>query len=267
METILLYLGKVAVLMAAFYLMFLVLFQNQKHFRFNRVYLLASMAVSYLIPLITFTITRQVEMVPEPVIFEPEVAGAVPAVVSFEEPIQWQDIMFWGFLAGVAGFLLYFVAGNLKALRLARRCRKSEEFGFTFWITNDDVHPFSFFNRIIIPAKVLKHRDLKMILAHEDIHVEGRHTADILVAELLFLGQWFNPFAWLLKDAVKNNLEYATDDMVTKYNDRETYQLAMVSLADKRGVAPFLNALNGSQLKNRIVMMKKTKQNRFAIVK
>jgi hypothetical protein len=41
----------------------------------------------------------------------------------------------------------------------------------------------------------------------------------------------------------------------------------MVTLADKQGIAPFLTALNGSQLKNRIVMMKKKTENKFAIVK
>ena len=41
----------------------------------------------------------------------------------------------------------------------------------------------------------------------------------------------------------------------------------MVALADKKGVAPFLNALNGCQLKNRIVMMKKKTENKYAFVK
>ena len=41
----------------------------------------------------------------------------------------------------------------------------------------------------------------------------------------------------------------------------------MVALADKKGVAPFLTALNGSQLKNRIVMMKKKTENRFTLLK
>ncbi|NQU85812.1 MAG: carboxypeptidase-like regulatory domain-containing protein, partial [Mariniphaga sp.] len=134
-------------------------------------------------------------------------------------------------------------------------------------ITDEDVHPFSFFNKVIISQKTLPHPNLPLILAHENLHIKERHTYDILLAEILFLLEWFNPFAWLLKDAVKNNLEYITDDFITKQNDRETYQLAMVSLADKKGVAPFLTALNGSQLKNRIVMMKKKTTNRFTIVK
>jgi len=97
--------------------------------------------------------------------------------------------------------------------------------------------------------------------------VKEKHTLDILFTELLFLLQWFNPFAWLIKGAVKNNLEYKTDDEIVKTNDPQTYQLAMVTLADKKGVAPFLTALNGSQLKSRIIMMKKKAENKFAPLK
>jgi len=47
----------------------------------------------------------------------------------------------------------------------------------------------------------------------------------------------------------------------------KTYQLAMVALADKKGVAPFLTALNGSQLRNRIIMMKRSAANKYATLK
>ena len=106
-----------------------------------------------------------------------------------------------------------------------------------------------------------------MIVLHEDIHVREKHTFDILFAEILFLLQWFNPFVWLLKDAIKNNLEYKTDHQVVKTIDPQQYQLAMVGLAHKEGIAPFLTAMNGSQLKNRIVMMKKKTRNKYALLK
>jgi len=108
---------------------------------------------------------------------------------------------------------------------------------------------------------------LEIIVSHENIHVREKHTLDILFTEIMFLFQWFNPFAWLLKDAVKNNLEYLTDHEIAKHYNPKTYQLAMVTLADKQGIAPFLTALNGSQLKNRIVMMKKKTENKYALVK
>ncbi len=66
---------------------------------------------------------------------------------------------------------------------------------------------------------------------------------------------------------MKNNLEYLTDHQIAQNHNPKEYQLAMVALADKKGVAPFLNALNGNQLKNRIIMMKKKTENKYALLK
>ncbi|MBN1819447.1 MAG: M56 family metallopeptidase, partial [Prolixibacteraceae bacterium] len=270
MEAFLIYLGKVALAMCAFFLVFLMLFQKQKHFVFNRIYLLASMAISYLIPLITFTIIQKIEAAPILPEFSYNYFDSIPYSFA-EEPVKttyyWYHYSFAILLLGVAGFFIHFLIGNFKALNIVRKSYGKKEMGPNICITKEDVHPFSFFNKVIVSEKNLSHPNIKMIIDHEKLHVKEKHTFDILIAEILFLLEWFNPFAWLLKDAVKNNLEFLTDDFITQQNDRETYQLAMVSMADKKGVAPFLTALNGSQLKNRIIMMKKKTENKFAVVK
>ncbi len=168
---------------------------------------------------------------------------------------------------GIAGFLFNLLFGHLKAIHIIRKSRVQKLYNQLINITQKDVHPFSFFNKIVLSEKTLSSPDLEMIVSHEKIHVMEKHTFDILFAEIMFLFQWFNPFVWLIKDAVKNNLEYMTDDQIIKMYNAQKYQLAMVALADKKGVAPFLTALNGSQLKNRIVMMKKKTENKFAVVK
>ena len=268
METTLVYLGKTALATGAFYLAFLLLFQNRKQFSFNRIYLLVSLAVSFLIPLITFTTVKEI---PAPVIRElPVEFNDIPVSVSFPEArFQWTWIhtLILLYAAGGAGFLVYLLAGHVKALRIIRKSIEKILFGTRVLVTGSDVHPFSFFRKIVIPREILQHSDLEMVVDHEKIHANENHTVDILLSELLFLFQWYNPFAWLMKDAVKSNLEYKTDDQVIRRWNMQTYQLAMVSLADKQGIAPFLTALNGSQLKNRIIMMKKKTENKFAAVR
>ncbi|MCK5538620.1 MAG: hypothetical protein KAI79_17485, partial [Bacteroidales bacterium] len=61
MESYLFYIGKSALAAGAFYITFLLLFQNQKHFVFNRFYLPVSFALSFVIPLITFTTVKYIE--------------------------------------------------------------------------------------------------------------------------------------------------------------------------------------------------------------
>lgn len=267
METYLLYIGKAAIAAGAFYLAFLLLFQDQKHFIFNRIYLPVSLALSFVIPLITFTTIKYIE----PVNFDAN-SFAYPAPASGEivQPafvLEWYHYLFGLYLLGIVGFLFHLLLGHLKAIKIIQKSRVQKIFDKLVNVTQKDVHPFSFFSKIVVSEKTLSHPDLEIIVSHEKIHVREKHTLDILFTEIMFLFQWFNPFAWLLKDAVKNNLEYLTDHEIAKHYNPQTYQLAMVTLADKQGIAPFLTALNGSQLKNRIVMMKKKTENKFAIVK
>ena len=267
METYLIYIGKVAVATCAFYIAYLLLFQNRKQFVFNRVYLPVSLAVSFIIPLITLTTVKY---------FIPETSVDSNSFAWLPEPEEiqtkglvweWYHFVTGLYISGVAGFLLHLLLGHLKALTIVGSSRTEEIFGAKVCVTRKEVHPFSFFNRIVVSEKTLSHPNLDMIVSHEKIHVAENHTLDILLTEILFLLQWFNPFAWLIRDAVKNNLEYKTDHQIAQHFHPQTYQLAMVSLADKEGVAPFLTALNGSQLKNRIIMMKKKTENKFAVVK
>jgi len=267
METYLIYIAKTAIAAGAFYIAFLLLFQNQKHFTFNRIYLPVSLALSFVIPLITFTTVKYIE----PANFDANsFAYLAPASGEIVQPafvFEWYHYLFGLYLLGTAGFLFHLLLGHLKAINIIQKSRIQKIFNNLVNITQKDVHPFSFFSKIVVSEKTLSHPDLEMIVSHENIHVREKHTLDILFTEIMFLLQWFNPFAWLLKDAVKNNLEYLTDHEIAQHYNAKTYQLAMVTLADKQGIAPFLTALNGSQLKNRIVMMKKKTENKYAFLK
>ncbi|WP_346858989.1 carboxypeptidase-like regulatory domain-containing protein [uncultured Draconibacterium sp.] len=267
METFLLYIGKAALAAGAFYVVYLALFQHQKHFVFNRIYLPVSLAVSFIIPLITFTstnyITANQSIGTNSFAFLPEAIENTQTEFTY----QWYHYLFGIYIVGTIGFLFHLLMGHIKAFAIIRFSRLQEIFGAQVNLTLKDVHPFSFFNKIVLSEKTLDNPNLEMIVNHEMIHVKEKHTHDILFAELLFLLQWFNPFAWLIKDAIRNNLEYKTDHQITKNNNAEAYQLAMVGLVHKKGVAPFLTALNGSQLKNRIIMMKKKTENKYALLK
>ncbi|WP_346855682.1 carboxypeptidase-like regulatory domain-containing protein [uncultured Draconibacterium sp.] len=267
METFLLYIGKAALAAGAFYVVYLALFQHQKHFVFNRIYLPVSLAVSFIIPLITFTstnyITANQSIGTNSFAFLPEAIENTQTEFTY----QWYHYLFGIYIVGTIGFLFHLLTGHIKAFAIIRFSRLQEIFGAQVNLTLKDVHPFSFFNKIVLSEKTLDNPNLEMIVNHEMIHVKEKHTHDILFAELLFLLQWFNPFAWLIKDAIRNNLEYKTDHQITKNNNAEAYQLAMVGLVHKKGVAPFLTALNGSQLKNRIIMMKKKTENKYALLK
>lgn len=260
------YLGKSAVGIAVFYLAYLMLFQKSKNFIFNRIYLIGSFTLSLIIPLIIIPVYTESFQIPAYLMTNPasvEISVANPTYFEINRYL----IICLIFLAGFTGFLVKLIIGNIRAVLLIRKGTQNISGNIKFTVSNEDIHPFSFFNTIVIPAENLKSTHFETILSHEYIHVKEKHTIDVIIAEILFLFQWFNPFAWLLKDAIKANLEFLTDDKIIQHTDRKTYQMAMVALADKNGIAPFLTALNGSQLKNRIIMMKSNQKNKSHIIK
>jgi hypothetical protein len=135
--------------------------------------------------------------------------------------------------------------------------------------TTGDRGPCTFGNTIFINPSLYDPATYQQILVHEKIHVRGGHTLDILLAELAVVFQWFNPFVWLYRREVENNLEFLTDRSVLEHADieRSAYQLSLL-----RVTAPYMpfsitNNYNHSLLKRRIVMMNIQHSTRRAIWK
>jgi len=190
METFLLYIGKSALAAGAFFLLYLALFRHQKHFVFNRIYLPVSMALSFLIPLITFTSVRYLEATPAA---SNSFAYLAESTQTYVEPVfemQWYHYLSGIYVLGIVSFLAYLILGHARAISIIRKSSLLQLFNIKVNVTLRDVHPFSFFNKIVLSEKTLKNPNLPMIVQHEEIHVRGKHTLDILFAEILFLFQW-----------------------------------------------------------------------------
>ncbi|HVW60341.1 MAG TPA: M56 family metallopeptidase, partial [Puia sp.] len=125
-------------------------------------------------------------------------------------------------------------------------------------ITASCIHsPCSFGNIIFIQPQQYDTDTYQQILLHEKVHAGGWHTVDILLAELSILFQWFNPFIWLLRREMENNLEFLTDRRVLQHPgiERSAYQLSLVKVAAPDLPLSITSNYNQSLLKRRIIMM------------
>lgn len=118
--------------------------------------------------------------------------------------------------------------------------------------------PFSFFGLVFVHPDDHSESDLHEILHHERTHVRQAHTFDVLLAELLCTLFWINPFAWLLKYDLRENLEFLADkDVVHAGFDPKSYQYHLLRLSYQQSPIRMGNNFNVSQLQNRIKMMNK----------
>jgi beta-lactamase regulating signal transducer with metallopeptidase domain len=94
------------------------------------------------------------------------------------------------------------------------------------------------------------------------VHVRQKHTVDILLAELLTIVNWYNPFVWLIRYSIRQNLEFIADcEVLKKGLDKKSYQYHLLSVMGQVEYK-LANNFNFSSLKKRIVMMNKLRSAR-----
>ena len=184
-----------------------------------------------------------------------------PLVVKAQAPsITWMDMLLGIYWAGVAVLSLRLVWQLFSIIRLAVISRKQEMEGITVHLLRGEGSPFSFFRWVFMYPSTLEDRQLHEVMVHECTHVSGLHSLDTLFSELFSIACWFNPFAWLMKQEVRMNLEYLADESVlSDGNARKSYQYHLLGLAYRqpKDSTKIANNFNLLPLKKRIKMMNK----------
>ena len=130
------------------------------------------------------------------------------------------------------------------------------------------LHPILFGNTSSMNPNKYDEKQFFQILNHEKIHVQRWHTLDLILAELLILFQWFNPFAWLHRYLITENLEYQVDDAVlSKGEDKKAYQYHLLQVAIPNYPLSITTNYNQSLIKKRITMMNRKRSSLSVILK
>jgi biopolymer transport protein ExbD len=249
---------KSAAVLAVFYLFFKVLLSRESYHRLNRLVLLATATLSFVLPLCVITIVR-VQTLSEPmskVAVEPMVGELTASATKITaSSVDWWAVALWVMVAGALAVVVWSVASVVSIRRLMASSRMVQYEGARLFVTEREVVPFSWFGNII-----LSERDLSeggdIIITHEQAHQRLYHSVDVLFMNLCCAMQWFNPAAWLLRRDLRELHEYEADEAVLCSGvDAKEYQLLLIRKAVGNKSYSIANSLNHSTLKNRITMM------------
>jgi TonB family protein len=268
------YLLKVNIAIILFYGIYRLLFRQDTFFQWRRLALLAIVFISFAYPAIDLTrqvfagheLKNVVETVFIPVYDLPEVVVAQgnPATTLHFFPQMALAVYF--LVSGLLFIRLLFQIGTI-VYKLIHTNKKVLS-GQTVYESPELKTPFSFFRWIALDSSQYSEMELQEILRHETTHVEQLHSADTLLAELVCVFCWFNPFAWLLKTEIRMNLEFLADHSVLSSGCvAEHYQLHLLRLSYHKAAAKITNNFNVSLLKKRIFMMNKKQTSNRSIWK
>ena len=128
--------------------------------------------------------------------------------------------------------------------------------------------PFSFGPWIFLHPDGMDEQTLREVLIHEQAHVRGWHTIDILFSQLVCIVFWWNPAAWVMRREVRLNLEFIADAAVIgRQKDKREYQYRLLGFSTYTNVATIANNFNVLPLKRRITMMNLKRTSRMGMAK
>lgn len=285
------YLLKLSLGLSLAWLFYYVVLRRLTFYNWNRWYLLLYSALAFVIPLVNLNQTLPPQRLVEIPILRsvPAISTATTVKTQFTAPknvekhptaakvallensrgpfAPAETIM--GLLTlGITFMLLRLGLQLLSYFRIKKRAQLvSDEEGVKVYHVARNIVPFSFGNAIFFNPDLHAASDLREIMRHELVHVRQRHTFDVLGAELLCALNWFNPFAWLIRHAIRQNLEFIADrEVLEKGAEARTYQFLLLKVA---GVPEFhlANQFNFSSLKQRIIMMNRLKSARVHLLR
>ena len=268
-----LYLLQVNVGLILFYALYKLVCTRDTFFRSRRFILIVSLVLPFILPFIDVRewLESRDRMI---MLTHFDYSAVLPEIVVGSEAAETGNRVFvlsewigYLYLAGVLVLLVRLAIQAFSLYRLIVRLPEKEINGVRVKCLNDPSGPFSFFGWIFLNPATVKKDELDEILTHEVAHVKQRHSVDVLLAEMVSICCWINPFAWLLKREVRLNLEFLADRKVMEAGfATKSYQYHLLGLAynHKYGLS---NNFNFSHLKQRIIMMNKKKSNAAGHIK
>lgn len=262
-----LYLLQVNLGLVLFYALYKLVCTRDTFFRSRRFILLLALVLPFVLPLVD--VREWLESRDSLIMLTHfDYSVVLPEIVVGSETAEagngvWvlSDWVKYLYLVGMLVLFVRFLVQACSLWHLILRTQEKTINGIRVKCLNGSSGPFSFFGWIFLNPATVKEDELDEILTHEMAHVKQRHSVDVLLAEMVSICCWMNPFAWLLKREVRLNLEFLADKRVVEAGfATKSYQYHLLGLAygHKYGLS---NNFNFSHLKKRIIMMNKKKSN------
>jgi len=267
-----------------FQLLFLVAYdvflKKELHFNWNRIYLIVTPILSFILPLIKIEFIRN--NIPEEYIIQlPAVMlGSKSSEYITSETLSEITIVGTSAISATLIIQLIWLTGMLVAMGILslklfkvyklKRSGILSKINDTNYISLPKTNTaFSFLNSIFI-GEDLSDKQKETIIVHEKIHIEQYHSIDLLFFEFIKVIYWFNPLVYLYQSKMVLLQEFIADEKAASLKGKNEYYNGLLSQVFNTESISFINTFfNHSLIKKRIIMLQKSnlKQNKITQLK
>lgn len=234
---------------------------NTGFFRFNRIILLSSIVIAFILPVFILHPFWMIDMVENDIDINPSQIGIVYIADTVSETVTpvW-DYIVTLYLIGIVAMTLYFLVSLLRLILFLIKGEHIKKDGCHIILhRHNNIAPFAWCGYIMMPRRDWYEYG-EMILKHERAHIECYHWIDLILMQGAIIVTWYCPAIWLLRNELHTLHEYEADSSVLSSGvNREDYQMFLIKKTVGTRFASISNCLNHSSLKKRITMMLSSK--------
>ncbi len=280
---------KSSLIIAVLFVFYKTLLERESFFTANRIYLLACLALTFVLPFISlpklvqdqgFIAKTLVQVDDRPTTsLDQETVSARQNTATLANPqnvspntdqyavhserglYYWITLIyFFGVIILTLNLLIQMVSLGIQVFRATEKIRDT---GYVIVNSPRIKEPCSFFKYIFINPENYDYATYEQIIAHERIHVRKWHSIDLLLAEIAIILLWFNPFIWFFRKEVEKNIEYETDNLLVEKESvkKKSYQMNLLKIAALHKPLTITTNYNQSLIKKRILKMSTKKSN------
>jgi N-acetylmuramoyl-L-alanine amidase len=247
--------------------------RNKIYHHYNRFFLLASVALALVLPLLEVHIWHYAD---EP---KSQAIQLLQVVTSGDEYVNEISTTAMPAYFTVSQMLtvlysivtLVFLAAFIRVLWIIRtliyKYRGQVVERFFFVNTNAKGTPFSFLNYIFWNEAIdMDSPAGRQIFRHEVAHVQEKHSYDKLFINIVLIFFWCNPFFWLIRREINMIHEFIADKKAVEDNDTASFAAMILQAAYPQHRFELTNNFFYSPIKRRLFMLTKNQNPKVSYI-
>ncbi|MGF7072199.1 M56 family metallopeptidase [Mucilaginibacter sp. 3215] len=261
------YLLEANLYLCVFYAGYCLFLNKETHYTLNRIYLLLSCVVSFVLPVVQIGWLKPVETATKTIVIIPQMAYQTTVQKLTVQPtLTFNGILVYAYILGTIVLTTVLFIRLYQLAKLTKTTKTLVDDKYKLINIEGSNTAFSFFNYLFIGTKTQANN---IIIRHELVHIRQKHSVDIVFLELIKIINWFNPLVYLLQISLKTIHEYIADEQtVAQESDALSYSSFLVSNAYGLNGSPLAHSFfNYNLLKKRIIMLNKKRSGKLARLK
>ncbi|MCB0803828.1 MAG: TonB family protein [Flavobacteriales bacterium] len=231
-------------------------FKKNRNYQFGRPFLIIGTLSAFIFPFLKF---EKLAAVSKDLITEAWILEPVTILPTQYFSFDYQLIIIAIIGIGALTKITITAFGFFRLFTFKKKTKKEGR----FYTIPSSAKAFSFFNSIFIGEKIPASKK-EIIYKHELVHVQKRHSIDVLFMQLVQAIAWYNPAVYLTTSNLKELHEYEADQLCQE--DSFTYVELLLQQSFENYNLSFIHQFNSNHIKNRIMRIQKKTNQRISKV-